>query len=201
MPEFSLCRISRLCFCSRPRPGRKPPLQRCWPHDAHAPPLCRPGVCPGLEYDDAVQEGIIGLFSAVKMFDASRGAAFETYASTPHSKRGHCRAAGCGPQKARSPESKRAPGRNHPAPGPEEIAIRNEQMNATFQAIHTRLSGFEQEVLALFIDGNSYEQIARQLGRTPRRWKTRCSVCAASRARNNLLPSCKPGFGLPYMPL
>ena len=41
-------------------------------------------------------------------------------------------------------------------------------MNATFQAIHTRLSGFEQEVLALFIDGNSYEQIARQLGRTPK---------------------------------
>lgn len=127
--------------------------------------LAAQGVCPGLEYDDAVQEGIIGLFRAVKTFDAAKGAAFETYASTcmQNAVIAAQRAAG---RKKHGPLNQSVPlQENHSSPGPEEIAIRNEQMSATFRAIHTRLSGFEQEVLALFLDGNSYEQIARQLGR------------------------------------
>lgn len=139
---------------------------------AHMMPALRrcaaQGVCPGLEYDDALQEGIIGLFSAVKTFDPAKGAAFETYASAciQNAVIAAQRAAG---RKKHGPLNQSVPlEENHPAPGPEEIAIRNEQMDATFKAIHTRLSGFEQEVLALFLEGSSYEQIARQLGRTPK---------------------------------
>lgn len=139
---------------------------------AHMMPTLRhaaaQGVCPGLEYDDAVQEGIIGLFNAVKTYDSAKGAAFETYASTciQNAVIAAQRAAG---RKKHGPLNQSVPLQEaHLAPGPEETIIRNEQMESTLQAIHTRLSGFEQEVLALFINGNSYEQIAQQLGRTPK---------------------------------
>lgn len=37
---------------------------------------CAKAVRPGLDFDDAVQEGIIGLFSALETFDAQKGAGF-----------------------------------------------------------------------------------------------------------------------------
>ena len=40
--------------------------------------LAAKAVRPGLDFDDAVQEGIIGLFSALETFDAQKGAAFAT---------------------------------------------------------------------------------------------------------------------------
>ena len=43
--------------------------------------LAAKAVRPGLDFDDAVQEGIIGLFSALETFDAQKGAAFATYAN------------------------------------------------------------------------------------------------------------------------
>ena len=36
---------------------------------------------PGLDFDDAVQEGLIGLFDAVRHYDAGKGAAFAPYAA------------------------------------------------------------------------------------------------------------------------
>ena len=55
-----------------------------------------------------------------------------------------------------------------PAPGPEELAIRREQLRTTVADIQTRLSPFEREVLAAHLAGGSYRQIARQLGCTPK---------------------------------
>lgn len=124
------------------------------------------GVCPGLEFDDAVQEGIIGLFRAIKTYDEAKGAAFETYACTciQNAVVAAQRTAG---RKKHAPLNQGLPlDEAVPTPGPEEIAIQNEAMESTLQAIQTRLSPFEQEVLALFLAGDSYEQIARQLGRT-----------------------------------
>ena len=43
--------------------------------------LAAKAVRPGLDFDDAVQEGSIGLFSALETFDAQKGAAFATYAN------------------------------------------------------------------------------------------------------------------------
>ena len=38
-------------------------------------------VGPGLEFEDAVQEGLIALFFAMESYEEGRGAAFSTYAS------------------------------------------------------------------------------------------------------------------------
>ena len=44
--------------------------------------FARAAVCPGLDFDDAVQEGYIGLFHAVKSFEEEGGqASFSTYAT------------------------------------------------------------------------------------------------------------------------
>jgi len=51
---------------------------------AHMMPMIRSSAAgcigPGMELEDAVQEGIIGLFRALESYDVCRDASFETYA-------------------------------------------------------------------------------------------------------------------------
>ena len=138
-------------------------LAALMPHLRH---VAMQGACPGLEQEDALQEGIIGLFSAVRTYEPDRGAEFETYASAciQNAVAAAQRAAG---RKKHAPLNNSLPlDEDHPAPGPEELTIRKEQMQATLDAISSRLSSFEREVLDRFLDGDSYQQIAKELGRT-----------------------------------
>ena len=104
--------------------------------------LAAKAVRPGLDFDDAVQEGIIGLFSALETFDAQKGAAFATYANV------------CVQNAIVSAVR---------AAGPEELVMQSERYTQTMQSIDTRLSALEKQVLALFLDGNSYSAIAKRL--------------------------------------
>ena len=135
-----------------------PPLRR----------LAARAVCPGLEFDDALQEGIIGLFGAIKTYRPTGGASFETYAAVcmRNAITAARRAAG---RKKNAPLNQSLPLEDAaPAPGPEELAIRREQLEAAASDIRTRLSPFERKVLAAHLAGGSYRQIARQLGCTPK---------------------------------
>lgn len=122
-------------------------------------------VCPGLDFDDAVQEGLIGLFHAMQAFDCTAAASFKTYGSV-------CI------QNAISSAGKKARAKKHSplndylpideevtAVGPEDLAIENEQYQAALQSINTLLSPFEKQVLTLHMEGRSYTQIAKQCGR------------------------------------
>ena len=138
----------------------------------HMMPLLRRAaaraVCPGLEFDDALQEGIIGLFGAIKTYHAAGGASFETYAAVciRNAVTAARRAAG---RKKNAPLNQSLPlEAAAPAPGPEVLASRREQLRSTVADIQTRLSPFEREVLAAHLAGGSYRQIARQLGCTPK---------------------------------
>ncbi len=138
----------------------------------HMMPLLRRlaarAVRPGLEFDDALQEGIIGLFGAIKTYRPTGGASFETYAAVcmRNAITAACRAAG---RKKNAPLNQSLPLEEAaPAPGPEELAIRREQLEAAASDIRTRLSPFERKVLAAHLAGGSYRQIARQLGCTPK---------------------------------
>ncbi len=125
-------------------------------------------VCPGMEFDDAVQEGIIGLFGAIKTYDPGRAASFETYAAAciQNAILSARRAAG---RKKHGPLNQSVPLEDvHPTPGPEELAIQNERLQDTLDAIQSQLSDLERSVLELFLEGLSYEQIAKTLGRTPK---------------------------------
>ena len=48
---------------------------------------------------------------------------------------------------------------------PEEMIINQENLGTIHQKINEVLSGLEQEVLAAYLDGKSYQEIAEALGR------------------------------------
>ena len=89
--------------------------------------LAKRAESPGLDFDDAVQEGYIGLFHAVKTYDPAKGTAFATYATTciRNSIVTAMRAAG---RKKHAPLNSSVPLRESATvPGPEELAILKEQ--------------------------------------------------------------------------
>lgn len=139
---------------------------------AHMMPLIRHkaanSVCPGLEFDDAVQEGIIGLFGAIKGYSIKKDVPFEAYAAIciQNAIVAAQRAAG---RKKHMPLNQSVPLQDvHATPGPEELAIQHERFQDTMGVIQTQLSTFERDVLTLFLDGYRYEQIAVALNRTPK---------------------------------
>ena len=128
--------------------------------------LAARAVCPGLDFDDAVQEGIIALFSAIESFDDTKGASFQTYANV------------CVQNAVNS--AAKAVGRNKHAPlntfvpldeteavqGPEELLLQSERYQLTVQNITQRLSELERQVLRLFLENQSYAAIAKRLSIT-----------------------------------
>ena len=120
--------------------------------------LAAKAVRPGLDFD-----GIIGLFSALETFDAQKGAAFATYANVcvQNAIVSAVRAAG---RSKHAPLNTSVPyTETESTPGPEELVMQSERYTQTMQSIDTRLSALEKQVLALFLDGNSYSAIAKRL--------------------------------------
>ncbi len=120
--------------------------------------------CPGLDTEDAVQEGIIALFRAVQRYSFEKNASFETYA-TQCVVNALADAQKAAKRKKHSPLNESVPLEQDTAlsAGPEEIAIQNEEYHLAMHKIHTRLSAFEKEVFLLFLDGYSYSAIAQKL--------------------------------------
>lgn len=123
----------------------------------------------GLEQDDLIQEGLIGLFNAVKNYDPARGASFDTYARRCiHSRMVECLSSFLA--------QKHLPLRNYlpidsleQAAGPDgegdplEAYLQQEEERLREQKIKTLLSGLEQETLTLYLSGLSYEEMAQRL--------------------------------------
>ncbi len=66
IPGGTLCLYSiRICPPAHSR-GRERACRTDRPHDAGHPQGCAECTAPGLDFDDAVQEGLIGLFHAVR---------------------------------------------------------------------------------------------------------------------------------------
>ena len=114
--------------------------------------LAAKAVRPGLDFDDAVQEGIIGLFSALETFDnvCVQNAIVSAVRAAGRSKHA--------PLNTSVPYTE-----TESTPGPEELVMQSERYTQTMQSIDTRLSALEKQVLALFLDGNSYSAIAKRL--------------------------------------
>lgn len=127
--------------------------------------LARRASRPGLDFDDAVQEGLIGLFRAIQQFNPQGGASFSTFAAVcvQNAITGAQRSAG---RKKHAPLNQSVPiPQNQSIPGPEEQAIASEQVSLTLEKVRTSLSGFEKKVLRLVLVGYSNAQIAHRLGK------------------------------------
>lgn len=127
--------------------------------------VARRSVRPGLDFEDAVQEGIIGLFHAIQHFNTGGGAAFQTFAGVciQNAVTSASRAAG---RKKHAPLNQSVPySKEQTTPGPEERAIAHEEVSLTLEKAKKALSPFEKTVLRLVLAGNSHEQIAKKLGK------------------------------------
>ncbi len=134
----------------------------------------------GGDNEDLIQEGMIGLFKAVRDYDSGRDASFATFADLCVSRQMYT-AVQASTRKKHTPlntyislyagrgETEEA-GLVEALPAgsdsnPEEILIDRENLEGLEQAIERELSSFEKQVLDLYLTGMSYTQIARVLGR------------------------------------
>lgn len=137
----------------------------------------------GADSDDLIQEGMIGLFKAVRDYDIGRDASFSTFADLCVSRQMYTAVQASRRQKhiplntyisldnsagtnregeeeklvnvlvARSGQS------------PEEMIIDRENVAQLERTIEKELSSFEKQVLDLYLTGMGYQQIARVLGK------------------------------------
>ena len=140
-------------------------------------------LAPGLDFEDAVQEGLIGLFGAVRSYRAEEGKPFAPYAAAciVHAQRDARRAA---LRKKHAPLNFSVPlpdAETAALPGPEEQAIASEHYEATLARLTTELSELERRALVLNLHGQTNAQAAQALACTPK-----AAANALARARRKL---------------
>ncbi|MBO4266325.1 MAG: sigma-70 family RNA polymerase sigma factor [Lachnospiraceae bacterium] len=138
----------------------------------------------GADKEDLIQEGMIGLYNAVRDYDAGRDASFYTFADLCISRQMY-KAVEAGNRKKHSPlnsyvsiyddendKDERGEGTSilekilsETGRSPEEMFIDKEQTEDLEQRIYDSLSDFERKVLNLRLTGLEYTDIARILGR------------------------------------
>ena len=134
----------------------------------------------GGDSDDLIQEGMIGLFKAVRDYDSGRDASFSTFAELCVSRQMYT-AVQASTRKKHMPlntyislygtqgEAEEAELMNAiPADSeksPEELFIDRENVEVLERTIEKELSAFEKQVLDLYVTGMRTPQIARVLGR------------------------------------
>ena len=139
----------------------------------------------GADSDDLIQEGMIGLFKAVRDFDSGRDASFFTFADLCISRQIYTAVQASRRQKhiplntyiSLYETARENPGLNGEdtalvdilmlgsGQSPEELVIDKENVEQLEKTIEKELSGFEKQVLDLYLTGMKYTQIARVLGR------------------------------------
>lgn len=137
----------------------------------------------GADNDDLIQEGMIGLFKAVRDYDMGRDASFFTFAELCISRQMYTAVQAAKRQKhlplntyvSLDSGSMNQEGREESTLAeliadraelsPEELVLDKERVAYLEKTIETELSDFENQVLDLYMTGMSYSQIAKVLGR------------------------------------
>jgi RNA polymerase sporulation-specific sigma factor len=133
----------------------------------------RPYFLAGGDSEDLIQEGMLGLLSAARTFDESRGVRFETYAEycvkrriisavRSASRLKHIPLNNYVSLESPSFEKTDAPNAYY-LRDPEEFVIARESADEITDYLYGSLSNFESTVLKLFLDGCSYEEMSKTL--------------------------------------
>lgn len=115
-----------------------------------------------------MQEGLIGLFHAVRSYRADKKVPFTAYAAAciANAQQDARRSA---TRKKHAPLNNSVPLlENSAAPGPEELAIANERCAAVLERINTQLSPLERGSLLASLEGHTAAQTAQLLHCTPK---------------------------------
>lgn len=128
----------------------------------------RPYFLAGGDSEDLIQEAMFGLLKAIREYDASRQAAFHTFAQV------------CVRNRIRSAITAAARDKhtplNHSVPldgavigeggdSPEELLLSREATQERLDRVNRQLSSLEQRILALYLQGLSYREIGQQVAR------------------------------------
>ena len=124
----------------------------------------RPLFLEGGDSEDLLQEGMVGLLSAVRSYRPEGEAAFRTYAEVCIRSRlvSAVRAAGRAKHRPLNTSLPLEDGGVDapPPPDPEEMVIDRENLAERLGQIENRLSGFERQVLRCYLNGLCYAEIA-----------------------------------------
>ncbi len=123
----------------------------------------------GIEAEDLFQEGLIALHTAVSTYSEEKGASFRTYATVCIRNRlvSAVRAANNSKNRINNTAISLEEQLDQPSDAltePENALLAGEEVKEIMELAQNRLSRMEKQVLALFIDGNTYEEIAGILG-------------------------------------
>ncbi len=136
----------------------------------------------GADQDDLIQEGMIGLFKAVRDYDAGRDASFSTFAGLCVTRQMYTAINASGRKKhlplnsfvslyaedddrRESAEVIDRSVQSSQDSDPESLVIAKESAAAIEKWIETELSSFEKQVIELHIAGMGYAEIAGILGK------------------------------------
>ena len=151
--------------------------------------LARPLFLMDGDEDDLLQEGMIGLFKAIQTFDRDKGASFETYARLCISRQLYSAI-------EKSNRKKNIPLNSYISiyseeylheegdfgngmfseqtasvweENPEDIVIQRESRDNVLDILYEKLSNMEKKVLKLFLQGLTYQEIAKRLQYPPKK--------------------------------
>ena len=134
----------------------------------------------GGDNDDLIQEGMIGLYKAIRDYDVEKETVFRSFASVCIDRQLYNAVKGANRLKNSPlntyisldiPVEAATLGEMREWVGvsnPEDILIDRERVGKIEQYIRQNLSEFEQKVVNLYVDGMNYQQIAKELEKTPK---------------------------------
>lgn len=140
----------------------------------------------GGDNDDLIQEGMIALYKAIRAYDTTRESSFLSYATLciEHQLYNVIKGANrlknsplntyisldlpMGGDGNDTRETLKDTLVTAELTNPEDIIIDKENVTDIESAFKKHLSSFEQQVVTLYIDGCNYQQIAKELNRTPK---------------------------------
>ena len=143
----------------------------------------RPFFLAGGDSEDLIQEGLLGLLSAIRSFQTEKAASFRTFAEVCIKSRliSAVRSASSGKHTPLNSyisfETPSFDGIADFSPrmaagllqnSPEDVLISREELQEQLDAVRGHLSGFEANVLSLYLEGLSYQEIAAQVKRSPK---------------------------------
>ena len=135
----------------------------------------------GGEPEDLIQEGMIGLFKAVRDFNPEKEVSFFAFAEVCISRQLYS-ALEASNRKKHIPLNTYISFSNQDEPdgvnleqmiteqtiSPEQMMIEREGKQEFFDKLEEKLSPMERKVLYLYLEGSSYIQIAEHMGKTPK---------------------------------
>ena len=136
----------------------------------------RPYFLAGGDSEDLIQEGMLGLLSAIRTFDPEKGVKFSTYAEFCVRRRIYSAiksASGNKHTPLNSYISLESPGLDESSTHgtyflrvPEDFVIAREQVGEVKKLLSGALSRFESDVLELYLQGMSYKDMAVHLSKS-----------------------------------